>query len=120
MRASGRHKYVHAPLHKFGSERRQPTVLAASPNVFDGHVLAVEKAGFSQTLEKCLQYWPSIVGGAGAQEPDHRPRCLLSAGCQRPKRCRTADQCNELAPPHLPPHGSGQASVTIQMRLVKG
>ena len=74
MLASSRHEYIHATLHKFGSERWQPAVVAASPAIFDHHVLAVEKAGFSQTFEKRLQYWPSIVGGAGAHEPDHRHR----------------------------------------------
>src|SRR5262249_3573938 len=103
--ASGRHEYVYAPLHKFGSERRQPAVLAASPAVFDGHVLAVEKAGFSQSFEKRLQYRPSIVGGAGTQEPDHRPRCLLCARSKWPRRYCTTDKTYELTSPHRRPRG---------------
>ena len=77
--AAGRHEHIDAPLHKLCSECRQTVILAASPAVFDGDVVALEKAGFSQTFEKRLQEKPGIVGGACAHEPDHRPRCLLCA-----------------------------------------
>jgi len=109
--AAGRHEYIHAPLHKFGSKRRQPAVLAASPAVFDGDVLAVEKAGFSQTFEKRLQDQPSIVGGARAHEPDHRPRCLLCAHAKRPREGRAAGyKTYEFPPLHCRPRGLDSTS----------
>src|SRR5262249_56827487 len=100
--ASGRHEYIHATLHKFGSERRQPAVVAARPTVFDGDVLAVEKARFSQTFEKRLQHKPSIVGRTGTHESDNRPRRLLCTHRKRPSS-HTPQQRDEVTPPHCPP-----------------
>src|SRR6185503_3428418 len=102
----GCREYVHALLYKFSGERGQPAVVAARPAVLDGHVLAVERAGFSQTFEKRLQHQPSIVGRAGTHETDNRPRRLLCTHRKRPSRSSTAEKRDEIAPPHCRPRGS--------------
>jgi len=67
--AAGRHEYIHAPLHKFGSKRRQPAVLAASPAVFDGHVLAVEKPASPRPLRNACNTGPVSSGERALKNP---------------------------------------------------
>jgi len=67
--AAGRHEYIHAPLHKFGSKRRQPAVLAASPAVFDGHVLAVEKPASPRPLRNACNTGPVSSGERALMNP---------------------------------------------------
>src|SRR5262249_30300546 len=45
---------------------------------------------------------------------------LLREHNERPASRRTNNQCDELAPPHCLPRGSGQRIVAVQMRVVKG
>src|SRR5262249_27772821 len=45
---------------------------------------------------------------------------LLREHNERPASRRTNNQCDERAPPHCLPRGSGQRIVAVQMRVVKG
>src|SRR5262249_61585386 len=48
--------------------------------------------------------------GRGAEEPDHRHRWLLRARHERPRRRRTPEQRDELAPVHHSITSSARAS----------
>src|SRR5262249_35913974 len=61
-----------------------------------------------------------IFGGPNQYAYPSPPFCLLRASCERPAAHGTANNRDELAPPHLPPHGSGRSIVAAQTCLGKG
>src|SRR5262245_61286264 len=82
------------------------------PTVFNGHVPALDIAGFFQTLMECGQrvLRECVVGRIAGKEPDHRHRRLLRARRERPRR-RAADERYELAPPHSITASARESSV---------
>ena len=89
--------------------RVQPPILAACHNGFrppkcDREIASLDKAGFPQSLAKSGDHASRLAGRSTAEKSDHRHRRLLRARCQRPRCCRAADQCDELATPHVLPH----------------
>src|SRR5262249_34770108 len=80
------------------------------PEIDDRHVFALDKAGVLQSLAKCAQKVRVEVGRRGTEHADHWHR-LLRARRERPRRSRSADQRDELAPPH---------SITSSARPVRG
>src|SRR6516162_997849 len=52
------------------------------------------------SLETCGSLIHERLGGPGAEEPNHRHRCLLCARRERPRR-RAAEKRDEIAPSHV-------------------
>src|SRR5262249_2945448 len=69
------------------------------PEIDDRHVLALDKAGVLQSLAKCAQKVRVEVGRRGTEHADHWHR-LLRARRERPRRSRSAQQRDEVAPFH--------------------
>src|SRR5262245_45509271 len=71
-----------------------------APTGIDADVAAVDPAQLRELLQECrhagLKLW--IVRGARHQHPDAPHSLLLRACRERPRRCRAAEQRDELAP----------------------
>jgi hypothetical protein len=80
------------------------------PAVLDRHVAALDPTEFAQPLHKGGGPVSPGRGRADAEEPDSRqvPR-LLRARRERPRGC-TAEQRDELAPPHSITSSAGHAA----------
>src|SRR5262249_47801662 len=80
--------------------------IACSPSVVDPNVLADIPAVLLQSLCECGDTGQGrrVIRGR-AHEHANTPYspALLRGGCERPRRCRAAEQRNELAPPHVEP-----------------
>jgi hypothetical protein len=85
------------PPNQIGRERRQPVRLAFGPAIFDGHVLALDKASFLQAPTERVH----MQRGRGTvKKPDHwYRRLLLRLRRKRPCHC-AAKHRDELASPH--------------------
>src|SRR5579864_4875656 len=87
-----------------GHQRRQLVVMPAfEPMVFDGNVLAFDKAGFAQAFAERGDKTRVGIGRPGPQKRDHRQRRLLRMRDERPLyRCRrrATEKGDDLAPPH--------------------
>ena len=59
--------------------RRQSVVLAERPAIFDRYVLAFDEPACAQAAAERCHQMRSIIGGSGAEKPDHRRRRLLRA-----------------------------------------
>src|SRR5262249_45293705 len=57
-------------------------------------------ADFAQSLMESTQPGRITVGRCAVEKTDHRPRRLLRARRERPRRHRAAEKRDELAPPH--------------------
>src|SRR5262249_1004385 len=87
---------------------------------FNGHVPALDIAGFFQTLMECGQrvLRECVVGRIAGKEPDHRHLRLLRARRERPRGRRATKQRDELAPPNakchlIPPAGRLRKDSTL-------
>jgi hypothetical protein len=69
--------------------------LILGPAIFDGQVLALNKARVFQALAEGTQAVVRGVKRCGVKKPDHRHR-LLRARRERPRRRRAAEQRDEL------------------------
>jgi hypothetical protein len=76
-------------------------VPSAGPAVVDRYVLALDIAGFFEALAKSAQPLGNHFGRSDLKKSDDRHRWLLAARRERPRGCRTAEQRDELAPPHV-------------------
>ena len=91
------HGYLAAS--QVGCQLRQPTDLILGEAICDCYVLALDKAGLLQALLECAQTGRDSVKRCRMKKPDHRQCRLLRTRRERP--CgRTAEQGDELAPPH--------------------
>src|SRR5262245_11247173 len=86
-------------MDQIGRQCRQPIVLLLRPAILDGDIPTLDKASFAQAMAEGAQPARVPVGGCAAEIPDHRQPSLLRPRRNRPRRCRTADQRDELAPP---------------------
>src|SRR5262249_17993388 len=84
---------------QIGRQFRQPIIVIVRPEVFDGHVLALDIASFAEPFSECCDKICAPFGRTTEEKPDHWPRRLLRVRRERP-RCRTAEQRDELAAPH--------------------
>ena len=90
--ASGRDNHSDLAAHQLGRHRRQPIVLAFGEAIFDRYVVALDVAGFGQTLAK------NSAGSAHSPQPSraekayHRHLRLLRPRRHRPRRRRAAEQ----------------------------
>src|SRR5262249_47449914 len=107
-RALDRNNHGHAAANQVGGLCWQSFETTLGPAIFDRHVAALDIAGFVETL-------PDGVKSAGfavraAEQPDHRHRRLLRPRRHRPRRCRAAEQRDEVAPPDHSMTSSARAS----------
>ena len=106
--------HCHLLANQVGRQRRQSVVLAVRPAIFDRQVSTLDKPGFNQapTESGCINLPCRIVSGPDQQRPD--PADALTLLCprrQRP-RSRTAEQSDELPPPHSITSSARPRSVT--------
>jgi len=87
---------VEAATIQLRRHRRESIVLAFRPTIFDGHVPALDVAGFGQTLAEYRHQRRTRPGQTGTEIPDNRPR-LLRARRERPGRYRAAGESDEFA-----------------------
>jgi hypothetical protein len=71
-------------------ERRKSIELTLGKAVFDGHVLALDVAGFLEALQERGDLLAQRFARSGAEESDHWHRRLLRAHRERP-RSRAAE-----------------------------
>ena len=88
----------HAAAHQFGHDCREALVLALHPVVLDGHVLALDVAGFAEAHAERRGVARRVLGRPAVDEANHRHRRLLRARRERPRCRRAAEQRDELAP----------------------
>src|SRR6516162_5591181 len=73
--AAHRHDQVDLAADEVGGQRRQPIIMALGPAVFELDVLALDVAGFTQSLmERTAEVWR---GREGTELADYRHRLLL-------------------------------------------
>src|SRR5262249_169325 len=84
---------------QIGRQFRQPIIVIVRPEVFDGHVLALDIASFAEPFSECCDKICAPFGRTTEEKPDHWPRRLLRVRRDRP-RSRAAEQRDELASPH--------------------
>jgi hypothetical protein len=89
--APERSDYRHATADEVGHERWQAIVLALQPMVLDRRVLALDVAGFVESLTERSHLAHRGVRRPAADEADDRHRRLLRARWQWPCGCRAAE-----------------------------
>src|SRR5262245_32077817 len=87
-------------MDQVGGQRRQSVILPFRPAILDRRVLTLECAGFLQALAERCEERLKPVRRRAVEKPDHRHRRLLRPRRERPCRCRTAEQRDELAAFH--------------------
>jgi len=97
------HQNGHRTADQLGRQRRQLIVLPIGPAKLHDDVLTVDEAGLAQALAECSHKVSGIRRRPAAHEADHRQRCLLRAGTERPGRRRTAKSAQKIPPPHIDP-----------------
>ena len=95
----------HLPADEIGRQSRQPIWLIVRPAILDGDVLAFDESSVVETLPERIKDVFEPGSRRGPEKSDHRHRRLLRARRERPRRRRTAEQRDELAPFHcrMPP-----------------
>src|SRR5262245_21592177 len=88
------------PANELRSQFRHPIELIFRPAVDDRGVVAFHVAGFCEGLAKSAQTLRNGVRRGDAEEPNHRHGRLLRVRRERPRRCRAAEERDELAAPH--------------------
>src|ERR1700730_16517218 len=103
-----RSDHRHLTAYQIGCEVGQSVGLVLRPAIVDRQILAFDITSFFQALaERAQAVWVVKVGRIDAEKPDHRHRWLLRTRRERPRDRRTADKCDELAPPHWPSSQAG-------------
>src|SRR5262249_1105511 len=90
-------QYRHPTINQLKRDHRHSIVLPLRPTVLDGHVLALDIAGFLQALTECRNHRHVAVRRCTVEESDHRQRRLLRPRRERPYHRRAAEQRDELA-----------------------
>jgi hypothetical protein len=99
-RIAKRSDNCNATADEVSHERRQAIVLAAEPMVLDGHVLALNVAGFAEAFRERGRMASGAIERSTADKADYGHRRLLRARRERPRSRRAAEQRDERAPPH--------------------
>src|SRR5262245_50168431 len=74
--------------------------MALRPTEFNRVVLTLDKAGLTQAAPERFHKWYERSGRRAVEKSNHRHRRLLRPRRERPRRCRTAEKRDELAPFH--------------------
>src|SRR5262245_56497628 len=90
--------------------------MALCPAIFDGRILPLYVTDLPQAFAERGHEVRPFGGGLAAEQTDHRHSGLLRPRRERPCR-RTAEECDELAPPHRRPRGFRQAIVPDQATI---
>ena len=90
----------HREADQFGCRRGKPIGLALGNSIFNGDGLVIQIAEVAQALAEGVPH-RRVINNANAWDL----RCLLPTRIKRPRRRRTAEKRDELAPLHLPPQG---------------
>ena len=98
--AAGRNNCGNSTTDQVSRERRQSIESSLGPSVFDDDVSALDEPGFHQSFTERLREVGKSIGRSAVKKPDYRLHGLLRARRQRPRRRRTAEQRDELAPLH--------------------
>src|SRR6476659_6075063 len=121
-----RSKNVHVQLKQLPRRIDNGSSLCCSPSVDQDEVQALDVSKLPQSVLESIdvRVWPGTPG----QKPDaDEPARLLPDGHQRPRRCRSAEQRDELAPPNhsitssaRPSNGNGmeRPSALAVLRLI--
>src|SRR5262245_50737359 len=98
-RGRWRDNYSHLAMNKISRQCRQFVVPAFGPEIFDRHILALDKSGRLQPQAECAQPVYVQVGRVAAYKPNSwQLAWLLCARRERPSDCRAAEQRDEIAP----------------------
>ena len=116
-RGVGGGNYCHLAAYQIDCEVGQSIVLVLCPAIFDRHVLTFDVATLADTLPKCIHKMRPAHGRRAAQEADHRHCRLLRTRSERPPDSRTAEQPDELAPPHIRTQTQGPALYRLKRLL---
>ena len=81
---------------------RQAIELSVRPAIFDRYILALDIAGFLQTLTECVHLGRVAVRRCAIEKSDHRERLLLRTHREWPCR-HAAEKRDEIASLHVPP-----------------
>ena len=92
MVARGRDQHGNLASHQILRELRQPIGAALGPAVLNGNVLALDEAGFAQTLAESGHEMRKRTGRGAAEETDHPQRGLLCSRGEGQRDCG-AEQC---------------------------
>src|SRR5262249_18993763 len=87
--------YIHRATGEIGRGLGEPLGRAIGTAIFKRNVLAFQIAEIAQSLPESIPH-RRIIDDADARNPS----LLLSDRRERPRRCRAADQRDELAPFH--------------------
>jgi hypothetical protein len=110
---AARHDHRHLLANQISRQRRQSIVLIVPPSKLDDHVQAHDVASLIQTAMECGNKMRERLRRPAAEKPDHRHCRLLRASRERPCHRRSAEQADELPPPHAE-HGGSGGSLTHQ------
>src|SRR5271166_2944805 len=87
------------PADEIGGQCREPAVISLRRAVFDRNVTAFDKTSLIQRLSKDCDQERIGRPRTTAQDTDNR-KLLLCTRCKWPC-CRTTEESDELAPPHV-------------------
>ena len=107
------HDHVDLAADQVSGQRWQSVVADLGPAVFDRDVLALEVAGFAQSLAERSEHPLSagVVRRCEGEDADHWHRLLLRAG-QTGIRRRAGENRHEVAAPHVSPSGTHTGTMT--------
>jgi len=94
--ARDRDNHGHLAVNEIGQQRWKSIVLILRPAVFDRYVLALDIAGFAQTLTERAQTAREHVRRFAPEVSDHWHRGLLRARRERPRRRAAAPPMSDM------------------------
>src|SRR5262245_43270641 len=97
-RCGHRRDYSYLTANEIGCKRRQSIVFTRRPAIFDCNVLALDKAGFAQSLAKTDEQGRVRIGLPTVEEPNYRHLLRPRRKRQCSGRRRAAEQGYQLAP----------------------
>jgi hypothetical protein len=99
------HDHVHLARDELGRQSGQAIEVGLRPAIFDRNVLALDEAGFVQSLAESGEHAlsPDIIRGRGGEDADHRHRLLLRIG--RGHKAGSRSDCGKRAQDASTPHG---------------
>src|SRR5262245_34740381 len=97
LRTAGSRDHGDRPARELGRQRRQSISSALGPAVIDADIAMLDIASLAQAAPERRDEVRELAGRFQAEKPDHRHRRLLRMRRDRPRDCRAAEQCDELA-----------------------
>src|SRR5262249_41202154 len=88
------------------------TLVSVGPPIFDRHIPALVITGSTEAATECLHKVCCCAGRRGVHVANDGHSRLLRARRERPRRCRAAEQRDELAADHLRGHSMTSSAAT--------